>query len=715
MRAKKILKSTLSISLSVFLTFIIFAAVASIAVAMYFMRLMKNTPPVYLQDTDTLPSSYIYEMNSETGKYDMVYSTSDTSKGMKIAISLSELPEYTKNAFICTEDERFYNHEGVDYRRTFTAFINEFINIYDTQHGGSTITQQLIKNITSDDEQSWQRKLREICRAINFEKNYTKDQILEAYLNTIYFGQDENGTNIYGIEAASIGYFGKKASQLTIAESASLAAIPQNPYWKNPITDYAENQGRKEYSLRKMFELGYLSSEEYENALNEKVLTANMQEFKDRYPDHLTLETKEENLSLINSWTVDTAIFEFAQYLENEYNLSESKAIEMFNNGGYALYLNIDSGIQAELEKNYSDYTYFPKVADDKGENIQSAFVVMNYSGQILGICGSIGEKTTSLCWNNATMSHRQPGSTIKPLSVYGYGLENDRITWSTIYNDSPLEANTITKEPWPENYNNYWSFKNNSISYFLKHSTNTVAARLCVDFGPKPVFEYATQNMHLDLNPAYDCDYAPLSVGATGEGPTLLNLTNSYLPYGNGGRYCKAHIITEATDTRTKEVLIEHTALEFEQVVSSETAYIMNKLLQNNCNPNPPDSDPGTGAPAALPHKTVAGKTGTTQNWRDIEFIGLTEDFVSGIWVGDQSGENEDAMQSMKSAAIWKNVFGNYADGYSSDAAYPESSNVKMCYYCKETGLLANDSCPKSAEPGYYKSDYSVYCPKQH
>ena len=218
---------------------------------------------------------------------------------------------------------------------------------------------------------------------------------------------------------------------------------------------------------------------------------------------------------------------------------------------------------------------------------------------------------------------------------------------------DAPLQPENPEGELWPENYTNFWSYKSNTVSYFLKKSINTVPAQLCRDFGAEPVFRFATEKMHLDLDPQYDIDLAPMSVGATSQGPTLVNLTNSYLPFGNGGKYYQAHIISRIVDSSDNKIIFEHGKDEYVQTIGADTAFIMNKLLQNVVNPDQADREPGTGVAAYLPDKTVAGKTGTTQNWRDIDFIGMTEDFVSGIWIGYSNGENADALMNTRAAAV--------------------------------------------------------------
>ena len=217
--------------------------------------------------------------------------------------------------------------------------------------------------------------------------------------------------------------------------------------------------------------LGKISSDQYTQALNEKVLVTNMDEFKKSNPEGEKFAQNDFINPAVNSWAVDTAIYEFRDYIAKKYNYSDKRALDEFYNGGYDLYITTNRNIQNELQKNYLDWTFFPEQKDEKGEPVQSSFVVLDYYGQILGICGGIGEKTSSLCWNHATMTHRQPGSTIKPVSTYGYGIENNLVTWSSMFIDAPLDAGIVTEDKWPENYDNYWSFKSNTLHFFLKKS----------------------------------------------------------------------------------------------------------------------------------------------------------------------------------------------------------------------------------------------------
>ncbi len=703
--------------LSILLIVMLFTIILSFVGSVFLINSIGSVTEVSLPDPKKENSSYIYGIDKQSGEYTLIYKVTPDTGNIYMQADADNLPDYVKAAFVCIEDERFYSHDGVDIKSTAAAIAGEFLRLTGIMpseiRGGSTITQQLVKNITEDNEVTPQRKLREIIRAVNLEQKYTKDQILEKYLNIIYFGQTPDGYNLYGIQSAAQGYFNKDADDLTIAQAAELAAIPQNPSRFSLFYDKNENCCRAEYCLKKMFESGVISSDEYSSSLSEiKVynIDGNGCTGKELYDSAEDFKNPEPT-----SWIIDTALSEFCDFLCESENIDRQEAMKKFMNGGYELYLTADSDIQSLLEEKYSDYTYFPEETASytdgsgqvKNEKIQSAFVVMNYSGEILGITGRIGQKNGSFCWNNAIDAHRQPGSTIKPITTYGYAVENDKITWSSYFYDSPLIPASEDNQAWPQNYSHTYSGNRMTVNDFLTNSYNTLPAQLCSEYGIENIFSFATKTMKLSLDPKTDMTLAALSLGATGTGPSLLNITNSYIPYGNGGLYYKAHIISRIKDACSEHVYLENESKDSHQTVSQETAYIMNRLLRDVV-------VRGTGQKANLPHKDIIGKTGTTENFRDVLFIGLTPDFISSVWVGYENGENPDAVQKTSSAQIWKNIFGDYADTYSSKAEFPVSENVIYAEYCSESGLIANGGCPVGGK-GFYKTTCCNKCDINH
>ncbi len=703
--------------LSWFLIMLIIFTAAAVAAVCYASKTAEKVSGIEIPEREKERSSYIYQTNSDTHEYELIYKVTPYTGDLNLEIDADKLPDHVKAAFICIEDERFYSHDGVDILSSSKALVNELLKISgiisSETIGGSTITQQLVKNITGDDDVSADRKLREIFRAMRLEQKYTKNEILNKYLNIVYFGQDTKGCNMYGIEAAAIGYFGKHASELSPREAACLAASLKNPELYGPLTNPENNSSRSKYCLRKMFEQGFISPDQYERSRGEAVIIV---------PEELrssSLKLSDFRNTFVNpeptSWVIDEAVREFSEYLSEAKNISEEDAVNAFFEGGYELYLTIDDKLQKHLEEMYTDDSVFPdrkayytdEDGNEKEERLQSAIVVMDYKGKIKGIVGRTGQKTESFCWSNATLAHRQPGSSIKPLSVYSYGIENDKITWSSIFTDEPLYKAAEDSEDWPKNYSDTYSYKKMTVNEFLENSYNTLPAFLCDSFGTDEVFKFTTETMRLKLDENTDNTIASLSLGASGTGPSLLSLANSYMVFGNGGKYYKAHILGRIKDSGSKRIYAEPDANDGKQIIGEDTAFIMNKMLRNVI-------ENGTGKKARLKNKVNIGKTGTTENYRDILFAGLTEDYVSAIWIGFENSSSPDTIRSLNSGAVWKEVFGNYADTIKSGVTYPECDDVICSDYCSETGDPASPGCPKGGK-GWYKKSTFKKCTRVH
>lgn len=722
------LRKSISILLStlaaLFLICVITGAIVVTALTVYVMNFKDDISNVTIEEMELSYNTNIFAYDAE-GNLKMLYEVSNAAE--RVPVSIDEIPQHVRDAFVYVEDERFYTHDGVDYKRTVSAFANMFIHIYDTDQGGSTITQQLVKNLTGDNEQSPSRKIREIFRAMELERTYSKDEILETYLNYIGFGGATNG-----IQLASQKYFGKDVSELDVAEAACLAAIPKSPNKYNPFASYedeatgqmvntgkADNRKRQQYVLWQMYDNGAITYDEYQQALNETLIFTDSDAYKALHPDAEAEETPDPTAA--TSWVVDAAINEFASYLQNLYNLSYDQAVSRINRGGYQIYVTVDLDMQAYVEERYKDLNNLVDASslavttdqDTDQDGVpdtvypQSAFIALNYDGSVRCVVGAIGEKTESLCWDYAIDEPRQPGSTIKPLTTYGLALESNLIQWGSVYEDAPIKING---EDWPTNYSEdssamVYSRKNVFVYQALAKSYNTVPAQLCQALTPQAVFDFATQKMGLNLldqdeNGFTDIDYSPLTVGALSYGITLENLVNGYIPYGNGGTYAKAHIISKV-EQGNHELIYENNG-DPKKAIDSETAYVMNKLLQNVVNN-------GTGTAAQLSNKHVAGKTGTTEDWNDLTFVGLTEDFVSGVWIG-YTPRQEIPNHGIKSAQIWQNIIGEYANSLQTDATYPACDTVIEDYTCAESGKIAGPNC-KKGPIGYWKSSNAPKC----
>ena len=550
--AKKIAAIMGTTLLSIFLVVVITGTIVATAMTVYVLEFMDETSDVTITELASSANTIVY---ANKGDKELVQLYTVKNDVQRVPVDIEDIPQHVRDAFVCVEDERFYSHEGVDYKRTFAAFANMFIHIYDTNQGGSTITQQLIKNLTGDDDPSPSRKIREIFRAMQFEKKYSKDVILENYLNYIGFGGPTNG-----IQLASIKYFGKDVADLSIAEAACLAAIPKSPETLNPFAGYEDeetgewvntgkeaNRDRQETVLYHMYNNGAISYDQYKEALDEKLIFTDSEEYKKEHPEASADDMMDEQKA--PSWVVDTALREYAAVLMDEYGIDEEEAIKRINSGGYQIYTTVDLDMQKYVEEKYLDLSNLMDPDsnyswDENDEKIypQSSFMAMNYKGEIQCVVGGIGEKTESLAFNRATMAKRQPGSCMKPVSTYGLALFSDHIHWGSMYKDSPIKLDD--GKEWPQNYDYIWTRSSIPIYDALRRSRNTVPAQLCKELTPQSVFNFSTQNLGMDLvditeDGASDIAYAPLTIGALTYGVSIENLLRrSYCePRGKGRR----------------------------------------------------------------------------------------------------------------------------------------------------------------------------------
>ncbi len=744
--------------LSFFLLFAVTGTICAIAATMYMTDYMDKTTPISIQELTVSGATNIFQLDSD-GNYVKVWQQESEQK--RIPVELEQIPQHTRDAFVYGEDERFYEHEGVDFKRTAASFANMILRFWSSDQGGSTITQQLVKNLTGDNDKSPQRKLREIHRAMELEKNYSKDEILLNYLNYIGFGGANNG-----IEMAANTYFGKHVEELSIAESACLAAIPQSPEINNPFASYNEkafnkvtntwyytdetvntgravNRARMEYILKQMYKNGAITFDEYEEALNEHLVFRDTDEYLMTHPDEqvvaddgsIMLDDKGEQKP--NSWAVDEALNEFVDYLMETQGISRERALKIIYTEGYQIYLTVNQDMQDYLENKFSNMdnllmgmtnaaatTYYRDLdgdgeyTDEENLPLQAGFTAIDYQGRVLCTCGAIGEKKGSLGTSFASTEPQQPGSAIKPVTSYGYALYHDYIAWGTHVQDYPPitihDKATGEDKLWPTNYtdvNGVMSYSGNTINIFyaLERSYNTIPALLVKTYGPRNVYDFATQTLGLDLNEGYDVDYAPLAVGALGYGITVKDLVNAYMVYGNGGYFNDAHIISRI-EKNDGSIFVDFEK-DYKQVIDAETSYVMNKLLQNVV-------QNGTGTAAQLytggVQVPIAGKTGTTSDWFDLMFVGLNPEFVSGVWIGYKENREIKFHGGIQSARVWKNIIGEWIVNHYYDEdfekQFPACDTVFAAPYCLATGKLAGLACPPGTM-GYWKSTNPCWC----
>lgn len=673
--------------LSLFLIAVITGSIVATALTVYVMRFMNmNETDIDLANLEMATSSFIYayDQNNEPVEIQKVSSGAD-----RVVVKLEQVPEFVRNAFICTEDERFYDHDGVDFKRTFAAFANFFLHFWDSNQGGSTITQQLVKNVTGDDRNDPARKIREIFRAMNLERYATKDDILEAYLNYIGFGGPTSG-----VEAASTKYFGKHVWEISLAQAASLAAIPKSPETLNPWADPVGNKDRQETVLGLMLKNGAITDQEYEEAIAADL------EIVDRNAPSAGDSASNSN-SKVQSYFVDMVMFDVANDLKDLYGLKDQQeGLNLLRQGGYKIYATVDLQMQSAVEQKFLDpATFASKVLNDPP---QSAFIAMDYNGNIKAVVGGIGEKPAPLCLNRATMSKRSIGSCVKPISTYGYGMSIDLFHWSTVWQDSPIEVKDEHGNlmQWPKNYSNRWSYQNYFTFDALQRSLNTIPAQLCQMETPSAVWDFMKNKMQITSLVDADKNFSPMTVGGLTEGISLKELVSSYQAFGNLGKIYKPTSYSKVTDAEGN-IVLEH-KYEYTQALDADSAYVMNKLLQQVVD----NSTVGTGRAAKLPGTALVGKTGTSQDWIDLSFVGCTPNYVSGVWYGydDQyvNGQVHSTQNTYYgSAQVWKNIFGEIATA-APHKEFPANGNVREMSYCTITGKLAGQSCPSAV--GYYK-----------
>ena len=596
-----VLKIIGTVLLILLTTGLVFACIS----ALYLKTNFSKGVDVELEDITLKQSSIVYYTDPSTGiDKELVTLKSDE---YRIWVDYEDIPKYVEQAVVSIEDKRFYKHHGVDWYRTAGAFVNMFLRSRNT-FGGSTVTQQLIKNETGRDEGTVQRKLQEIFSALEFEKKYNKEEIMEWYLNKVYFG---NGC--YGIAAAANYYFDKEVADLTLAEAASIVGITNNPSLYSPYMDEARNKERQEDILHEMYTQGYIKTEEeYRSAINEHL------NFSHDYGDDSTSSSDDY------SWFVDALIEDVIADLMELKNCSYQTAELLLFNGGYRIYSTMDPKIQADIDSIYGNLEEIPDVAGSS-QQIQSAIVIVDpYTGDIVGLSGGVGEKSGSRVWNRATDTTRPPGSSIKPLSAYGPALDYGYITPNTRFEDS--EDVRLNGTSWMTR-NDDWSYSGVvTIREALRRSINTIAAQLVDTLTPPVSYDFVREKAGLSTLDPLDCDYAPLALGQLTYGATVRDMASAYTMFVNDGIRTKGRTYSKICDADGN--LVYNNEPETVVAISEKSAYWITDMLQDA-------ATWGTGTEARLDYMPTAGKTGTTSDKNDRWFVGYTPYYVAAVWTG--------------------------------------------------------------------------------
>lgn len=641
--------------------------------AVYIQTVIMPQTKLKLTDFSMDLTTNMYYTDSETGE-DVLMQTLHGSEN-RIWIKYDEIPKDLVNAAVAIEDKRFYDHHGVDWIRTMKGVINMFTG-QDIQ-GGSTLTQQLIKNLTTQDEVTVKRKITEIFRALEFEKQYSKQQILEWYLNYIYLGE-----GCSGVYTASYAYFGKDVSQLTLAECASLIGITNNPSLYNPFLHPDKNKERQELILSQMLDQGYITQEQYDEAVAQQ----------------LVFVSKEDNnvTTTVYSWYEDQVIDDVIQDLADTYNMSKDAASDLVYSGGLEIYSCYNPDVQAAVDDVYLNSANL-NYTSASGQQMQSAITIVdNSNGAVVAIAGGVGEKTNNRSWSRASDSLRQPGSSIKPLSVYSPALEMGLITPATVVDDSPYTI--YNGSPWP--VNSFGSYRGlTTVMEGLQNSVNTIAVRIMGDYvTPQASYDFLTQRYGITSlvesetrgGKTYsDIGLAQLALGGLTDGVSTYEMAGAYSTFARNGVYTKPHTYTKVVDG-SGNVLLENIS-DGQVVLKDSTVYYINAMLENVVKQ-------GTGTAANFSGMTVAGKTGTTTSRKDLWFVGYTPYYTAAVWTGYDQQERVSSSLGNPSAKLFKQVMSEIHQDLPNKDFQKPTEEIQTVSICRDSGLLPTQYCAEDA-----------------
>lgn len=587
-------------------------------------------------------------------------------------VKYEDIPKNLIHACIAIEDKRFEDHQGVDWVTTLKACVKMFLGRGEA--GGSTITQQLVKNITGRDEVTVRRKLVEIFSALELEKKYTKKQIMELYLNVIALGE-----NCEGVESASQVYFGKSVSELDLAECAALIGITNNPSIYDPYINADKNKERQVIILDQMLEQKYITQEQHDTAVAEELVFHNASGEASGDEDYY-------------SYFEDQVINDVVRDLSEKTGYDQTIVRKMLMTGGYKIYSTLNPDVQAAVEEVYQNLDNIPNTASS--QQLQSGIVIIdNKTGDVVAVAGGVGEKQGSLILNRATQSYLSPGSTIKPVSVYAPALELGLITPATVMDDTPYSFTDARH--WPKNSDSIYRGLMN-INEAVGLSINTIPVKLVAQMTPEYSFEFAKEKMGLStLVSSYvnaagdtfsDVDLAPLAMGGLTKGVTVKAMAQAYATFANEGVYREARTYTKVVDSDGK-VVLDNTQ-QSHVAMKDMTAWYITYMLENTV-------ESGTGTAAQIANMTVAGKTGTTTSDFDRWFAGYTPYYTGVVWCGYDDPEEVVLTDSSTNPAIvlWQKVMEQVHDGLP-NKEFNKPTNVVECTVCRDSGLLMTDAC---------------------
>ena len=619
----------------------------------------------------------------------------------RIWVDYANIPQDMEHAAVAIEDQRFYKHHGVDWYRTVAAFGNMFLSM-KSDFGGSTITQQLIKNLTKENDITVQRKILEIFRALKLEKMYDKQKIMEWYLNVIYLGESCNG-----VGTAARTYFDKDVSELDLAECACIIGITNNPSKYDPYISRKNNKARQELILEQMYKQGYITQQQYKDAVAEELV------FK-RGENETTAQA-------INSYYTEAVIADVTDDLMEQKGINKATAENLIYNGGLQIYSCMDKKAQDIVDSVYTNAANFPSSKSQNGESIQSAIVLLDpYTGEIKALYGGVGTKTENLIFDRATDAHRPAGSSIKPVSTYGPAVDQGLITPTTLVNDSPnikLKGTT-------------WFPKNDDLSYrgtvtiqqALVSSLNTVSAQILDKLTPQVSYNYLKDRLGFTSLVQADCDYAPLALGQFTKGVTVREMAQAFDSLANDGVFTYSRTYTKVLDSKGNVVL--DNPAKTDVAFKANTAWTMDHMLQAA-------ATYGTGSESYFGAMAHAGKTGTTSDNTDRWFVGFTPYYCAAVWTGYDTPAHM-YVSGNPAAQVWKkvmqplhegltvkqfktptasaatNIFGNMTSSASPSSSASGESSAKPSSGTETSGGEVT-TAPEASAPVVSPADYDI------
>lgn len=695
---------------TILLVFVLTAAIFAGIFSAYINSSMRGRVEVYLDEFETKVSTELYYQEPSSGEWTM-YHTLFLDSENRIWVDLEQIPKDLQKAVIAIEDKRFYKHKGVDWHGTARAIFSTIFG--GSVQGGSTITQQLVKNVTGDNQNTVKRKVMEIYRAQELEKRYEKDEILEAYLNEVYFGY-----SCYGVVTASLKYFNKDVSELSLAECASLVAITNNPSLYDPLqTDWGleNNRTRQLLVLGAMLEQGKIDQAAYDAAKEENVVFSNgytilggrvdvdTDKKDDTDTDGGDEQPEEETKTATSSqsYFTDAVIEDVAAALVEKYGLTDStnpvtgKVTTAFDQGvnmvygkGYKIYTTQNPDYQKIAEEVCTDTsnlpytsTYTNSYGDKETEQLQVGMTIVDpYTGYVVAMVGGAGVKQYDRGWNWAT-SARQCGSAIKPISVYAPALDDGTINGASTIDDYPVMV--LNGSPYPKNANGRYMGLT-PLHTAIARSTNTCAVRVVQEYGTSRSYDFMTNKLGFTTLTSQDAQQVGnMGLGGLDRGVTTEEMAAAFAAFANEGIYTAPRTFVRVEDA-DGNVILENEA-KSSVAMKDTTAALMNSLLQEVVTA-------GTGGEGRISGMHVAGKTGTTNNDQDRYFVGYTPYYSCAVWVGYVHNQRIVASGN-PAASMWQKVMSRiHAD--LPDKDFFSCSGLTYVKVCADSGLLATDSC---------------------